>query len=580
MPLYEKFTGRHRDSFASLEDLQKNYRLTVPDDFNFAFDCLDVMAAETPDALAMLWLSSAGEERRFTFEDIRSLSVKAANCFIAQGIGKGDLVMLTMARDWRYWPILMGLHRMGAVAVPASYLLTKKDIEYRINAASIKMLLTTPRFGVVQAMEEALPKCPTIEKLAVFGGGAPNEKWLDFDAAWEAAPKTPVARNNSKTDMMLMSFSSGTTGYPKMVWHDYTYPLGHILTGCFWHRCEEGGLHFTISDTGWLKSLWGKMYSQWLAGSAVFTYDFESPETKFSAPDILEKIARYKVTTFCAPPTMYRYLIKEDIAKYDLSSLKHCTTAGEALNPKVYKAWLEKTGLKIYEGFGQTETTLCCWTGYPWMQPQLGSMGLPAPGYRIIIADENGKEAAPGVTGEICIRTDAAGGGKPCGLFLGYYRNEEMTKKAWHDNLYYTGDTAYRDAQGFLWYVGRSDDVIKSSGYRIGPFEVESVLLEHPAVAECAVTGTPDAERGFAVKATIVLSHNYNGSGELTKELQDYVKKITAPYKYPRIIEYVDALPKTTTGKIRRVELREKDRREAMKSYRIRPVLNIAPAHI
>ena len=555
MPLYEKYTNRHRDDFATLEELQKNYKLSVPDDFNFAFDCLDAIAADKPGDLAMLWISNEGEEKRFTYEQIRKLSVKAANFFISHGINKGDMVMLTMSRDWRFWPVLMGLHRMGGVAVPATFLLTKKDIEYRINAASIKMLLTTPRFGVIKATEEALPECPTLEKLAVFGGSVPNDKWIDFDAELEAAPETPVERNNVKSDMMLMAFSSGTTGYPKMVWHDYTYPLGHIITGCFWHRCEDGGLHFTISDTGWLKSLWGKMYSQWLAGSAIFTYDFD----KFSAPDILEKLAFHKVTSFCAPPTMYRFLIKEDLHKYDLSSLRHCTTAGEALNPEVYKVWLEGTGLKIFEGFGQTETTLSCWTGYPWIQPRLGSMGLPVPGYRLIIADEKGKEVGPGITGEICIRTDAEGGGKPFGMFSGYYRDAEMTKTIWFDDVYHTGDTAYKDELGFLWYVGRKDDVIKSSGYRIGPFEVESVMLEHPAVTECAVTGVPDPERGFAVKATVVLSAGYRGSPELTKELQEHVKKVTAPYKYPRVIEYVDALPKTVNGKIRRAEIREKD---------------------
>ena len=555
MPLYEKFTGRHRDDYATLEDLEKNFRLSVPNDFNYAFDCLDVLAAEMPDTMALLWVSNEGEEKRFTYEDIRRLSVKAANFFLSQGIEKGDMVMLTMSRDWRYWPVLMGLHRMGAIAVPATYLLTKKDLEYRMNAASIKMLLSTPRFGVVQAMEEALPACPTVKKLAVFGGKTPDDRWIDFDAEWEAAPETPVARNNVSADIMLMAFSSGTTGQPKMVRHDFTYPLGHIMTGCFWHRCEEDGLHFTISDTGWLKSLWGKMYSQWLAGSAIFTYDFD----KFNARDILEKIEKYKITTFCAPPTMYRYLIKEELKKYNLSSLKHCSTAGEALNPEIYKVWQKGTGLKIFEGFGQTETTLCCWTGFPWMQPRLGSMGFPTPGYHIIIADENGRETTPGVTGEICIRTDAAAGGKPFGMFSGYYLDDELTNKVWHNGLYHTGDTAYKDEMGFLWYVGRTDDVIKSSGYRIGPFEVESVLMEHPAVLECAVTGVPDAERGFAVKATVVLSAGYEGSPELTKELQNHVKKNTAPYKYPRIVEYADALPKTISGKIRRLEIREKD---------------------
>jgi len=553
MAFYEKFTGRNRDDYVTLDDLQKNYKVTAPDNFNYAFDCLDEMAAETPDRLAMLWLANDGEEMRFTFEEMRRLSLKAANFFLAQGIGKGDMVLLTMARDWRYWPVLMGLHRMGAVAVPASFQLTKKDLEYRCNAASIKMLLTTPRYGVCEAMEEALPECPTVEKLAVWGDA--REGWLDFDAEFEAAPETEIARNAGGDDMMLMAFSSGTTGYPKMVAHDYYYPLGHIMTGCFWHRCEEGDLHFTISDTGWLKSLWGKMYGQWMAGATVFTYDFD----RFIASDILQKLQDYKIPTFCAPPTMYRFLIKEDLTAYDLSALRHCTTAGEALNPEVYRAWKAGTGCKTFEGFGQSETTLCCWTGYPWMQPRLGSMGLPVPGYRMIIADENGNECAPGTIGEICIRTDEAGGGKPCGMFLGYYRDEDKTQESWYDGLYHTGDTAYSDEQGFFWYVGRTDDVIKSSGYRIGPFEVESVLMEHPAVTECAVTGVPDEARGFAVKATIVLSKGYEGTPELTRELQNHVKNTTAPYKYPRVVEYVESLPKTISGKIRRVEIREKD---------------------
>jgi acetyl-CoA synthetase len=546
MPLYEQYTGRHRDDFVTLEDLQKNYKLTIPDDFNFAFDCLDVIADKTPDQLAMLWVSQANEEKRFTFDDIRRESNRAARYFQNHGIGKGDMVMLTMACDWRFWPILMALHRIGAVAVPATYLLTAKDFVYRCNAASVKMIFTTPRFDLPKTIAEALPECPTVKTVAGFS---------DYDAEVPLCSDAPLHRCTVASDMLLMAFSSGTTGYPKMVWHDHTYPLGHIMTGCFWHRCEDGGLHFTIADTGWLKSLWGKMYSQWLAGSAVFTYDF----VKFSAPDILEKIEKYKITTFCVPPTMYRFLIKEDLKKYNLSSLRHCVTAGEALNPEVFRVWQEGTGHKIFEGFGQSETTLCCWTGYPWMQPRLGSMGLPCPGYRIIIADDDGNEVGAGVTGEICIRTDEAGGGKPVGMFSGYFRDDEMTKKVWYDDLYHTGDTAYRDEMGFLWYVGRTDDLIKSSGYRIGPFEVESVLMEHPAVTECAVTGVPDEERGFAVKATVVLSAGYEGTPELTKELQNHVKKATAPYKYPRVIEYAASLPKTYSGKIRRVEIRAKD---------------------
>ncbi len=553
MPLYELYTGRSRDDYATLEDLNKNYKINAPDNFNFACDCLDRLAADTPDALALLWVSRDGDEKRLSFEDIRRLSCQYANFFKSAGVSRGDLVLLVLGRDWRYWPALMALHRMGAVAVPATWQLTPKDFVYRCNAAGIKMLLCTPDYNVPATFEAAEAECSTVEIKAVFGGE--RDGWLDFDALAETHSGSFERVQNKKDEMMLMAFSSGTTGYPKMVWHDYTYPLGHILTGCFWHRCEEGGLHLTISDTGWLKSLWGKMYSQWLAGSAVFTYDF----VKFDAKDILEKIAKYRVTTFCAPPTMYRYMIKEDLRAYDLSALRHASTAGEALNPEVYKVWLRETGLKIFEGFGQSETTLCCWTGYPWMQPRLGSMGIPAPGHRMLVADMDGNEVGPGVTGEIVIRTDEEGGGKPFGMFSGYYRDEERTREVWHDGLYHTGDTAWRDEMGFLWYVGRTDDVIKSSGYRIGPFEVESALMEHPAVLECAVTGVPDPDRGMAVKATIVLSTGYSPSPELTKELQNHVKRVTAPYKYPRVVEYAESLPKTISGKIRRVEIRERD---------------------
>ncbi|GHV10058.1 acetyl-CoA synthetase [Clostridia bacterium] len=555
MRLYEKFVSRPRDDFATLEDLNRNYKISSGPNFNFAYDCLDVIAAETPDARALLWVGNDQTERDFTFADIAKLSNKCANWLTATGIKRGDRVLLIMSRDYRYWYTLMALHRVGAVVVPASYLLTKKDMEYRLNAAEISMVIVTPRFGVADVVDEAAPASPTLKYKAIFG--ETRQGWLDFDAGVAAAPdvfKRPEPFNNAG-DMAMLAFSSGTTGHPKMVHHDFTYPLGHILTGCFWHRCEEGGLHFTISDTGWLKSLWGKMYGQWLAGCAIFAYDFD----KFSAVDILKKVEKYRVTSFCAPPTMYRFMIQEDLKSYDFSALKHCATAGEALNPEVYNVWLKGTGLKLFEGFGQTETTICCMTAYPWMQPRLGSMGVPAPGYRMFIADADGNEVADGVNGEICIRTDEAGGGKPYGLFSGYYKDDELTREVWHDDLYHTGDTAYRDELGFFWYVGRLDDVIKSSGYRIGPFEVESALMEHAAVVECAVTGVPDPVRGFAVKATVVLAAGFEGSPELTKELQNHVKKVTAPYKYPRIIEYVASLPKTISGKIRRVEIREKD---------------------
>jgi len=558
MPIYEQFIGRHRDNFATLEDLQKNYKVTYPDTFNFAYDVLDVIAARTPDKLSMLWVSNEGEERHFTFGDMAKLSNKAANFFAGKGIVKGDLVMLVLKRGYEFWYCMMGLHKIGAIAVQATHLLMSKDYIYRMNAGKIKMLVMTGDSDCTEHVDEAFDQYETLKIRAVTRGKKVSG-WIDFDTELAAQSEKwtrPSGDADTKvTDPMIMSFSSGTTGYPKMVLHDFSYSLGHLMTGVFWHRVEDGGLHFTISDTGWLKSLWGKMYGQWLGETAVFTYDFE----KFHAGDILDKISKYHVTTFCAPPTMYRFMIKEDFAPYDLSSLKHCCTAGEALNPEVYSQWLKNTGLKIFEGFGQTETTLVCSTLYPWMQPRLGSMGLPAPGYKVIIADDDGNETLSGVTGEICIRTGEKPGVKPLGLFCEYYYDEESTKRAWHDGLYHTGDTAYRDEMGFLWYVGRTDDVIKSSGYRIGPFEVESTLMEHKAVMECAVTGVPDPVRGFAVKATIVLCKGYTGSPELTKELQDYVKHVTAPYKYPRIIEYVEELPKTISGKIRRVEIREKD---------------------
>ena len=559
MAMYEIYTGRSRDDFATLEDLQRNYHVTVGDDFNYAYDVVEKMAADTPDKLAMLWVSNEGEEKRFTFSDLSKLSSKCANFLAAQGVSKGDMVMLVLKRGYQFWYTLLALHKLGAVAIPATHLLTAKDYVYRANAADVKMMIVTGDGDVTDHVAQALPECTTVRAACVTKHKDAGAPFLDFDAGVEAAsddfPRPTGDKAVKSTDSMLMFFTSGTTGYPKMVMHDFTYPLGHLLTGCFWHRVTDNGLHFTISDTGWGKALWGKIYGQWLGGSAVFTYDFE----KFSAPDILEKMDQYKVTTFCAPPTMYRYMIKEDLKKYDLSALTHCTTAGEALNPEVYSQWQRQTGLKIFEGFGQTETTLCCQTAFPWMQPRLGSMGLPAPGWRLVVVDADGEEAQAGVTGEICVRTDAEGGGKPFGLFNGYYRDEALTKSVWHDDLYHTGDTAYKDELGFLWYVGRIDDVIKSSGYRIGPFEVESALMEHPSVLECAVTGVPDPDRGFLVKATVVLTKGYEGSKELTRELQNHVKTVTAPYKYPRIIEYVSELPKTISGKIRRVEIREND---------------------
>lgn len=557
MPIYVEYVGRDRDEFYTLEDLKKNYRVEYDESFNFAYDVVDRLGREKPKKLAMLWVGADGEEKYITFRDMSLRSNKVANYFKSLGISKGDAVMLVLRRSDLFWYCMMALHKIGAIAVQATDMLTASDYKYRCNAGGIKMAVITGHGDCTAHFDEGEPY-DTIELKAVTMHKKAGEGWLDFEAGVEAASdvwERPTGQADTlATDTMLMSFSSGTTGYPKMITHDFTYPLGHISTGVFWHRVEDGGLHFTISDTGWLKSLWGKMYGQWFGESAIFTYDFE----RFDGVDILEKLDKYKVTTFCAPPTMYRLMLQNDFSKYDFSNLKHCCTAGEALSPEIFNQWKENTGLKIFEGFGQTETTLCVSTIYPWIQPRPGSMGLPSPGYDVRILDSEGQECPPGVTGEICIRAESLSN-RPCGLFTGYYKNEQDTQRSWHDGFYHTGDTAYRDELGFLWYIGRNDDIIKSSGYRIGPFEVESVLLKHSAVLEAAVTGVPDPVRGFSVKATIVLRRGYEASDELAKDLQDFVKKNTAPYKYPRIVEFVDELPKTISGKIRRVEIRERD---------------------
>jgi len=552
MAIYEKFIGMRRDDCKTYNELREKYRITHSDSFNFAYDVLDVLGTEKPDKLCMLWVGKDGEERYITFRDMMLYSNKAANYFTSLGVKKGDFVLLVLKRSYLFWYCMMALHKIGAVAVQATHLLAAKDYIYRCNAAGIKMAVITGDGECTEHFDEGQPECETITLKAVTKGKNAGPGWLDFDAGLEAAQDTwvrPIGDADTlAADKMLVSFSSGTTGYPKMVTHDFTYPLGHLLTGVFWHRVIDGGLHFTISDTGWLKSLWGKMYGQWLGESAVFTYDFD----RFSGADILSKIEKYKVTTFCAPPTMYRFMVVEDVAKYDLSALKHCCAAGEALNGDIFAKWKEYTGLEIYEGFGQTETTLCCGTLYPFVKPVPGAMGRPVPGYDCFIADENAKEVPVGVSGEICIRYDKF----TKGLYKGYYKDDDATAFSLRNGVYHTGDVAYRDEHGFLWYVGRNDDIIKSSGYRIGPFEVESVLSEHPAVMEAAVTGVPDPVRGFSIKATIVLKKGFAPSDELVKDIQDFVKKNTAPYKYPRVVEFVNELPKTISGKIRRVELR------------------------
>ncbi len=558
MAIYEKYVGASRDEFLSLKDAQKNFKLVYHDNFNFAYDVVDELGRTKPDKLAMVWVSNEGEERKFTFKDIMLYSNKAANYFNYMGIKKGDAVLLVLKRSYYFWFCMMGLHKIGAVAVQATNMLKAKDYVYRCNAAKIKAVVLTADGDATDEFDRMKDKYETVEKKFVIGHKKAGEDWIDFEDGFDLANEQwerPTGKQGtSADDTMLMSFSSGTSGYPKIITHNFKYPLGHIMTGVFWHRVVDGGLHFTISDTGWLKSLWGKLYGQWMGESAVFVYDFE----KFDGADILSKMEKYKVTTFCAPPTMYRMMLQSDVKSYDLSSLTHCCTAGEALNPEIFNRWKDATGLKIYEGFGQTETTLCVATIYPWSEPVPGAIGFAVPGYDVHILGEDGESCPRGATGEISVRV-LSKARKTCGLLDTYNMSAEDTAQALHDGFYHTGDTAYRDEKGMFRYVGRNDDVIKSSGYRIGPFEIESVLTEHPAVVEVAVTGVPDKVRGFAVKATIVLAKGYEPSDELTKELQKYVKENTAPYKYPRVVEYVDSLPKTFNGKIRRREIRDTD---------------------
>ena len=563
MAIYEKFVGATRDDFLSLKDAQTNYTLSYNDDFNFAYDVIDVLGTEKPDKLAMIWISNdKSEVKRLTFRDMMEGSNKAANYFKYMGIKKGDTVMLTLKRSYFFWYCILGLHKIGAIVVQATDMLKGKDYVYRCNVGNIKAAVITGDGQATEYFDEMQDQYdhPIIKFVTKHKDA--GEGWLDFEAGFEMASdqwQRPTGDEATKADdTMLMAFSSGTTGYPKIITHNFKYPLGHIMTGVFWHRVVDGGLHFTISDTGWLKSLWGKIYGQWFGESAVLVYDFD----KFDGADILGVLQDYKVTTFCVPPTMYRMMLLNDVKKYDLSSLTHCCTAGEALNPEIYNKWLEATGLKIYEGFGQTETTLCIATIYPWTEPVPGAIGLPVPGFDVHILDSEDQSCPRGTTGEISIRV-LSRDRKSCGLLDTYNFSMEDTKKALHDGFYHTGDTAYRDERGLFRYVGRNDDVIKSSGYRIGPFEIESVLLEHAAVSEVAVTGVPDPIRGFAVKATIVLAKGFEPSDELTKELQTYVKTNTAPYKYPRIVEYVAELPKTFNGKIKRNAIREKDMENA-----------------
>ena len=549
--MVEKFLSR--TVFTSQEDYIRNFRIRVPADFNFAYDVVDAYAAEEPDKKALLWTDDRGGEIQFTFADMKRETDRTASYFQSLGIGRGDMVMLILKRRYEFWFSILALHKLGAVAIPATHLLTRKDVVYRCNMAGIKAIVAAGEPVITGHIAAAMPESPTTKLLISVGPEVP-EGFLDFhEGIRHAAPFVRPQHVNTNDDIMLMYFTSGTTGEPKMVAHDFTYPLGHISTGCFWHNLHDGSLHLTIADTGWAKAAWGKLYGQWLAGANIFVYDHE----KFTPADILHKIEQYRITSLCAPPTIYRFLIREDLSKYDLSLLEYCTTAGEALNGAVYDTFKQLTGVRLMEGFGQTETTLTLAT-FPWMEPKPGSMGVPNPQYEIDLLTPDGRSAEDGEQGQIVIRTDK---GKPLGLFKEYYLNDELTREVWHDGVYYTGDVAWRDEDGYFWFVGRADDVIKSSGYRIGPFEVESALMTHPAVVECAITGVPDEIRGQVVKATIVLAEAYRGqAGEaLVRELQDHVKRITAPYKYPRVIEFVESLPKTISGKIRRKEIRSGD---------------------
>ncbi|WP_432704033.1 AMP-binding protein [Methanothermobacter thermautotrophicus] len=542
----------NRVEFDSYEDFRDNFRINVPENFNFAYDVVDRYAEIEPDKVALVWCNDHGEEKRITFGELRDLSSRAANFFTREGIQKGDTVMLTLKARYDFWYALLGLHRIGAIAIPATHMLKEKDIVYRIREADIKMVVCIAEDGVPEVFEGAIAELGS-DTRRVLVGDTDRDGWINLRKEIMKLPadfERPEACAGGD-DTLIVYFSSGTTGMPKMIEHDHTYPLGHIITAKYWQNVREDGLHYTVADTGWAKAMWGQIYGQWIAGSAVFVYDYD----RFDPEKMLEKLEKYEITTFCAPPTIYRFLIKEDLSRYDLSGIEYAVTAGEPLNPEVFERFREHTGLQLMEGFGQTECVVCI-ANFPWMEPKPGSMGKPSPGYPVELVDRNGDPVDVGEEGEIVIRTAE---GKPLGLFNGYYRNPEKTSEVWHDGYYHTGDTAWMDEDGYMWFVGRTDDIIKSSGYRIGPFEVESAIISHPSVLECAVTGYPDPIRGQVVKATIVLARGYEPSEELKKEIQDHVKRVTAPYKYPRIVEFVDELPKTISGKIRRVEIREHD---------------------
>ncbi len=550
--MIERFVNRVE--FSSYEDFKDNFKIIVPEHFNFGYDVVDAWAEEQPNKVALCWTNDKGEHIDFTFADMKRETDKTAAFFQSIGIGKGDMVMLILKRRYEFWISIIALHKIGAIAIPATYLLTNKDIIYRCNAADIKAIVAVGEEVITKHIDDSIAESPSLKYRISVGPDIP-EGWLDFHKEVEKAPAFVAPARNDNDDLMLLYFTSGTTGHPKMVVHTYTYPLGHIVTGKYWHNLNEQSLHLTVADTGWAKCAWGKLYGQWISGATLFVYD----HAKFNPADMLKVIEKYKVNSFCAPPTVFRFMMKEGLEKYDLSSLKQCFIAGEPLNPVIYEDFRRETGIKLMEGFGQTETTVSIAT-FPWLEPKPGSMGKPNPNFQIDLVTPDGQPVEEGEQGEVIIRTEPT---RPVGLFKEYYRNPEKTAEVFYDGAYHTGDIAWRDEDGYYWFVGRTDDVIKSSGYRIGPFEVESALLTHPAVLECAITGVPDEIRGQVVKATIVLTKEYKDKAgdELIKEIQDHVKHTTAPYKYPRVVEFVDEMPKTISGKIKRSEIREEDKK-------------------
>ena len=552
--LYHEYLVEDRD-FSDYDDFKKNCRLKTKQNFNFAYDIVDKYAEVYPGKRALLWINDEHEERTFSFNDISAESKRAAAWLWDKGIRKGDTVMLILRRRWEWWVLMPALHRIGAIAIPATDQLLESDIEYRTNAADVKMIISYDNPNIQGEVEKSMKASPSVKYLVTVGKD--REGWISFHSEYEKFPADFPRRSGSdevhNEDPMLLYFTSGTSGYPKMVLQNFDYPVGHIITAKYWHGVVEDGLHLTIAETGWAKATWGKLYGQWICGTAQFVYDMNM----FKPARMLEMISKYGLTTFCAPPTVYRYLVRQDLSKYDLSKCTRFTTAGEALNDEVYNKWLEKTGKKIYEGYGQSESTVIC-GNFMETPVRPGSMGRVNPLYDVDILDENNNSVAPGETGELCIHVEKF---HPYGLLIGYYKNEELTKKTFNGNIYHTGDNVYMDKEGYVWFVGRTDDIIKTAGYRVSPFEVESILQKHPAVMECAVTGIKDDRRGMAVKATVVLSPDYASRNlkEVEKELFIFSKENTAMYKVPRVFEFVDELPKTISGKIRRTEIRSKD---------------------